>query len=578
MVLVCLGCNPAKPPETEERGQPVQTPPRSTTNATPPPTGGKVSLSFTDRTADSGINFQYRNGEEADRYAILESLGGGLALIDFDRDGREDLCIAGGGRFDSSTNAPVGVPLGLFRNLGVARFAAVGDAAMVAGSRYYHHGIICADYDGDGFPDFLVTGYGGLQLYRNLGDGTFEEVAESAGLQDRLWSSAAAWGDLNGDGHLDLFVVHYVDWSDENDPLCPGPPGHPRDVCPPRSFQGLPDTLYLSRGDGTFVDVSTEMNLRRDAKGLGVLIADLDLDGDLDIYVTNDTVENHLYRNDSGERLVDVSLISGTSLSQRGMPDGSMGVGLLDYNLDGLPDLWVVNYEEESAALYRNEGQLMFQHVSEATGVAAVGGMYVGWGTVGTDLNLDGLEELVVSNGHVIRYPTRSTIRQQPLLLKNQGQGQFRNIASSVGGYFQEQHPGRGVVAGDLFQNGKPDLVFSAVNAPVRILENSSEAQGNWLLVDLIGTVSPRDAIGAVVELELERGKLVRHWFGGGSYLSTGSRPLHFGLPTGQAVLSLRVKWPSGIDWKTTEIPLNSRLQIAESALSSQPLSLLTIP
>jgi hypothetical protein len=522
---------------------------------------------FADLTEQTGIKFTYRNGEEAGHFSILESLGGGLAAVDFDLDGRDDLYIAGGGEF-APEESIVGLPGALFGNRGDWRFVDLTAPARAAAGSHYSHGVARADFDQDGFPDLLITGYGGVDLLHNLGDGTFESIAPEAGLNDTLWSSSAAWGDLNDDGHLDLYVAHYVDWSFDNHPFCPKDASSPdvREVCPPKSFRGLPDTLYFSNGDGTFRDVSAEVGLKTDGKGLGVLLADLDLDDDLDIYVTNDTVPSFLFRNDGGGAFTDRSLMSGTSLSHQAVPQGSMGVDMFDHNLDGLPDLWVVNYENETAALYQNEGDLSFTYVSHRMGINTVGSLFVGWGTCCFDVERDGDEDMFVSNGHVIRYPVKAPLRQTPHLFRNSPGNAFENVASAVGGYMSEPHMGRGASAADFDNDGDVDLAVSHTNEPVALLSNETDAQGGWLSVELIGTTSSRDAVGAVVRVITPQREFIRHWKGGGSYASTGSRRLFFGLGDAEQIEAVSILWPSGVEQRVESPKRDSLIHVVERA------------
>ena len=436
--------------------------------------------------------------------------------------------------------------------------------AAAGAQRFYSHGVARGDFDADGVPDLLITGYGGLQLLHNLGDGTFEDVTAGAGLDDRAWSSSAGWGDVNGDGWLDLYVAHYVDWSFENHPHCPGLSPGSRDVCSPREFRALRDTLFLSSGNGTFADASDAAALRSDGKGLGVLLADLDRDGDLEIYVANDTVNNHLYGNDGGGRFSDRTLTSGTGVSEGGFPDGSMGVGLLDFDRDGRLDLWVVNYERESNALYRNQGDLLFQHISTSTGVAAVGGMFVGWGTSAFDLELDGDEDLFVSNGHVVHFPPTAPVLQTPVLLQNDAGRRVRNMAPEAGGYFAEAHHGRGAACGDLNGDGRIDLVISRDNQSVALLLQQRETQSHWLSIELIGTASARDPIGATVRVRIGADEQFRQFSGGGSYASTHSRRLHFGLGTAGRIDELEVQWPSGVRQTLRDVPVDRTLLVTE--------------
>ncbi len=529
-------------------------------------TESKVPSPFVVReiTTSSGVAWTYRNGEETQRFAIVESLGGGVASFDYDRDGADDLFFTGGGKYGSSSTL-VGFGGALFRNAAPFLFQPVTLEATIDAAKYYSHGAFAADYNNDGFPDLLVTGYGGLQFWRNQGDGTFVESATAAGLTDTLWSSAAAWADLNGDQVLDLYVAHYVNWSFENDPNCEGPAGTPREVCPPRRFEPLPDTVYYGRGDGTFDDCSQEAGLRTDGKGLGVILADLDLDGDVDIYVANDTVENFLYINDGRGKLTDASLISGAALSDRGVPDGSMGLDLCDYNADGLPDLFVANYESENCALYENLGNILFRHVSQRTGITAAGGMYVGWGTLSNDLDHDGDEDLTVVNSHVLRFPSNSTLRQPPLLYENLSNGRFLDRAELTGGFFATSHMSRGLAGSDLNRDGAVDLVTTSLNEPSAVLANMPHPDRHWLQIELIGTASARDPVGARVTVTTPLGKQVRQYRGGGSYLSTHSRRLHWGLGSATTISQIDIDWPGGHHQRVEHVPVDRIVAIIEA-------------
>jgi enediyne biosynthesis protein E4 len=522
------------------------------------PIAPTTTLRFREMSSQSKIEFAYSNGEEGGLYAILESLGGGVALFDFNGDDLPDLFVPGGGDFGPNEQIR-GRPPALFANLGGWRFADVTDRSGTGVAPHYSHGAAAADFDNDGFTDVLITGYGGLVLLRNQGDGTFADVALAANLDDRLWSSSAGWGDFDGDGNLDLYVAHYVNWSFANHPVCPGPKPGTRDVCPPRSFQPLPDSLYMNNGDGTFRDASRSAGLVVDGpntgKGLGVLVADVDLDGRLDIYVANDTVPNFLYRNRGGATFEDVSLMSGTSVNDTGSPDGSMGVDLGDFDLDGLPDLWVANFERESFALYRNQGNCMFQHVSHSTGITALGGLYVGWGTLFCDFDSDGDEDIFASNGHVVRFPVDSSLMQKPLLLENRGAGRFTNVASQGGAYFQEGHMGRGAALGDIDGDGKIDLAVSRTNQPVVLLRNESSSENHWIGIRLVGTRASRQPIGAVVRLNGPGGRpQIRQVKGGSSYASTSDIRLHFGVGTQSREFEAEIRWPSGRNQVVTNL------------------------
>jgi hypothetical protein len=527
--------------------------------ATTPQTGGIV---FRDRTAESQIRFTYRNDEEHSDFSIVESLGGGVAIFDFDQDGRKDVFLPGGGTFGHRQTS--GLPSSLFRQITDWRFVDVTGPAFIGPSRHYSHGAAVADCNEDGFDDVLITGFGGLTLYQNQGDGSFRDVTAESKLDDRLWSSSAAWGDFNGDGVLDLYVAHYVDWSFDKHPLCEGPAGHPRDVCPPRQFNGLPDAIYFGKGDGEFHDATADAGLQPDGKGLGVVAADIDLDGDLDVYVCNDTVANFLYRNDGHGHFEDISLTSGTAFSDRGTPDGSMGTDVGDYNGDGLPDIWVTNYERENNALYRNLGNGIFRHVSQATGMFAIGGMYVGWGTRFIDADLDGDEDLFVTNSHAIRFAQDTPRLQRPLMLENSNLVRFVNITDHTGEYLSSAHAGRGMATGDLDGDGDEDIVVSHLNEPAAVLSNESTPKRHWLVIRLIGTSSARSSIGARAVARIGNKSMTRQIRGGSSYLSASDKGLHFGCDSAAQIDELTVTWISGGRVVLHDIPCNQVVTILE--------------
>jgi hypothetical protein len=533
----------------------------------PPDAAGGL---FRDVTADSGISFVYRNGEGADRYTILEVMGGGCAVLDFDGDGRPDLFFPGGGYFDGPDKKQIrGHPPKLYRNRGGLRFedvtAAVGLTALADGEPwFYSHGATACDYDRDGWPDLLMTGYGRHALWHNEPDGRggrrFREVTREAGLTGpHFWGTSAAWGDLDGDGFPDLYICHYLDWSNENDPKCPGSRANiPRDVCTPKQFGARPHVLYRNRGDGTFEDVTRTAGIRFDrpdkayGKGLGCLILDLTGDGRPDLYVCNDGVDNFLYvnRSEPGRmRFEERGLPLGVARDATGTATGSMGVDAADFDGTGRPSVWVTNYENEFHALYRREGDRMFYNESSSRfGLNAIGTAFVGFGTGFVDADLDGWEDLVVNNGHVIRHSPTDNVRQRPVLLLNRSRDDRRHFvdgAKEGGPYFGGRYLGRGLAVADLDNDGRPDLVFCNINEPVRILRNEAPADRHWLGVELVGR-ERRDVVGARLTLDTGDRKLVRFLAGGRSYLSGCDPRRLFGLGSGTAVRRLTIEWPSG--------------------------------
>ena len=551
-VLVGCGCNKTPPPVVT----PIDT------------TAPTAADTFEDVTGPTGIEFTYRNGEESGHYAIMESLGGGVALIDFDRDGKLDLFIPGGGSYDGPEKQQIkGHPSRLYRNLGDWKFKDVTSEIGLDQPLFYTHGAAVADYDADGWPDLLVTGYGRIVLYRNEANGTagrrFRDVTDESGLKmsEHFWATSAAFGDLDGDGLPELYLCQYVNWSVQNNPKCNGYTTNvERDVCPPKQFDAVPHRLYRNLGadkDGKtrFADVSAEAGLRvpprKDGdygKGLGVLFVDLNADGKPDIYVANDTTDNFLYVNESQPGKLRFRECGFESLCARdsiGTPNGSMGVDAADYNGTGQPSIWVTNYEGELHALYRNVSRgpnPLFSYSTQSSGIAAIGQNYVGFGTSFVDVDQDGWEDIVVSNGHVIRHPYRAGLRQKPVLLRNQGNGMFTDVTAQGGPYFRTEHRGRGLVAGDLDNDGRPDLVISHVNEPITVLRHKGTSN-HWIGLELTRP-DGRDVAGARITILAGARKFVRFVKGGGSYLSAGDRRILIGLGDVEKIDKVEVQWP----------------------------------
>lgn len=500
------------------------------------------------------------NGSERDYSTILESLGSGLAAIDVDRDGWDDLVIAGGGDFGN--RSVLSRPISLLRNRS-DRFDLIAAATVLPETELYHHGVSAADLNSDGFTDFVLCGYGGAEVYLNAGDGTWYSAGRLASC-DGQWCVSAASADFSGDGAADIFIATYVDWSFENDPPCYAEDGVTRDNCSPRLFNGQPDQLLLSDGQGGYRDAADHWGVNSHSKALGVVAADLDLDGDVDLYVGNDVMTNHLYRNEEGRSFEDVTVRSGAGVSSRGTPDASMGVDVCDFNGDGRPDLWSANFEHESFAIYRNQGDWLFRNVSELTGVASIPALYVGWGTAFQDFDRDGDSDVVVANGNVVKHPAHSAVRQRMLLLENQNQTWFEETGGDPRSPFSESREGRGLVVLDWNHDGRADIGISPVNTPVELLENRCSGESNWLSFRLIGTAASRHPVGAVVELQLRKHSMTRQVKGGGSYASTSSELLLFGIPADAEVQRLVVHWPGGT---RTEFPVpefNSILTLIE--------------
>jgi len=565
--IVLSGCSQSAPSLPSPDPQPLPGEPAAAS------TVGRFD--FEDMSLSTGIDTAYQNGESTGNKSIVESLGGGVGAIDFDCDGNLDLLFPGGGLID--TGLPLsGKPVGMWRNLGNWQFVSCGSDAGVETENLYTHGVAVGDINQDGFADFLLTGYGGLQLFVNQGDGTFIDRTDSLGFSGDLWSSSAAFADFNGDGLLDLYVTHYVDWSWQKHPRCKSTDRSQTDVCAPGDFSALPDTLYMASQDGSFYDATIESGLVTGGKGLGVIACNLVNTPGIDIYVANDTTNNFLYLNAGEGRFLERGLISGVAVDGTGTPNGSMGLAIVDFNQDLLSDIWVTNYESEPFGLYQNIDGGAFLFATNRAGVNRLGDLFVGFGTVAADLDLDGDEDLVVANGHVIQHPREATVAQFPLLLESTSYdfdgapSQFERVSFSSESYFGNMHRGRGLIAADFDQDGDLDLVFTHINRPPAILSNRATGKGKLLSIELIGTTSNRQAIGASLVMRTKDRAAVRQVVGGGSYLSQNPYSIFFTILPGETIESLEIQWPSGIrqaihDWGSCEtVPENWQRQVIE--------------
>ncbi len=511
---------------------------------------------FDDATAGSQLDFTYRNGEEAKQFTILESLGGGVGLIDYDGDGLLDVFLPGGGTFDGpGRNQIQGHPCKLYRNLGGWKFRDVTREVGLERTWWYTHGVAVADYDRDGWPDLLVTGFGRIALFHNEPNGTggrrFVDVTDLVGLKNDTWSTSAGWADIDGDGFPDLYVCNYCDWSFSNHPRCAGlVSGVVRDVCPPERFKPLVHALFKNEGGKKFRNIAAENGFAAKGNGLGVVLVDVNGDGRPDIYVANDATNKFLYLNRGG-KLEEKGLAAGVAVDDLGKYNGSMGVDAADYNGTGRPSLWVTNFQSELHALYRNDGGEKFQHASKTTGLESQSRTLVGFGTGFLDADNDGWEDIAVAHGHVLQFPPyKSPVQQAPMFLQNvsqDGQRAFRDISAATAPYFQIPTMGRGMAIGDLDNDGWPDIVVSHTNRPATLLRNvvAKQTPSRWLGVRLIGQGN-RDVVGSTVTLDTDTRKLARFAKGGGSYLSANDPRILFGLGDRGVPGRLTVQWSWG--------------------------------
>ena len=498
---------------------------------------------FEDVAERAGIRFAYRDGCEAGFYQMLEMYGGGVALFDYDRDGDVDVFLTGGGKLVGPPIQVLGRPSALFRNDGSWQFTEVTREAGLDDDGLYTHGASAGDFDRDGYPDLLVAGFGGLRLYHNQQDGSFADVTESSGLESDGWNILGAWADIDRDGWLDLYILVYSDWQPDHTRLCQND-NRRRDCCGPTLFDGNPDHLFRNRGDGTFEEISEQAGLLERNRGLGIVAVDLNDDDWIDLYVGNDAQENYLYLGGPKLPLRSDGVVAGVAFSASGEREGTMGVDVGDFDGDGLPDLWWCNFASQDNSLARRVGNDAFYGVADVTGMVGRSRPWTGFGTGFGDFDSDGWLDIFIANGHVCYESLQSPSHQPAQLFRNEAGKRFVEISEQGGPYFSIPHAGRGGAIGDLDNDGAPDLVISRQNDPVAVLRNRLPAE-HWVRVELRGTTSNPDAVGAKVTARYGERILVRWLRGGGGYASYFDPRIL--LPaTDDAPVDVTVKWPSG--------------------------------
>jgi len=509
---------------------------------------------FVDVTAASGVDFVHHSGDSPEK-PFPSANGSGLAACDFDLDRLPDVIFATGNPFpvDPATSVHANR---CFRNRGAWRF---DDATIPTGlgHRGYTHGIAVGDYDADGFPDVFLTCFGPDILYRNLGDGTFAPVV--AGVGDDRWSASSAFFDADGDGFLDLYVCKYGKWSTEHNPYCGDRQRGLRVFCSPMTVEPEADTFHRNAGDGTFADATAAAGLDGPAgRGLGVIAARLDDDEFIDLYVANDLNPNRLWLGGPDGRFRDASDLSGTAYDSLGRVKSSMGVDAADTRATGRFDLAVTDFEGEYNLLFTNGGGGVFTDSSERSGFGPPSLPLVSWGIQFADFDVDGREDAVVTNGHVgdeRQLAAGSTALRQPgLVFRNGGTRFVSRPPDALGRYFDRPHQGRGVVVADFDGDGDGDLAFNHRDEPATLLRNDAgvgaaavPGAGRPLVVRLVGTRSNRDAVGALVTLDTTGPRQTRQVKGGGGYQSSRDPRLAFALPAAAALVTLDIRWPSGV-------------------------------
>ncbi|RUL89112.1 FG-GAP-like repeat-containing protein [Tautonia sociabilis] len=528
---------------------------------------------FEDAAEAAGLDFVHDRGHQADRLVLPETGAGGVALLDFDGDGFLDLYAVQAGSFPPPPDSGNGDRL--YRNRGDGTFEDVSESSGIASfPGGYGHGVAVGDIDNDGHPDLLVTRWRSYALYRNLGDGTFADATEASGLAgDRDWPTSAAFADLDNDGDLDLYVCHYLSWDEFGDRSCVSPDDPTVYSCNPRDFPAEPDRVYRNDG-GRFVDVTESAGIvDRDGRGLGVVAADVNEDGLIDLFVANDMTADYLFLNRGGFQFEELGAASGVSANAHGNYQAGMGTACGDLDGDGRLDLLVTNYYDESTTFFRNLGGGIFADQSAAINLEAPSRHLLGFGLVLLDANLDGRLDVLTANGHVHdgrpRYPYRMPAQ---LLLGGPG-GRLVDPGSEAGSPFETRHLGRGLASGDLDNDGRPDAVLQAQDEPLVFLHNRTEGAGRFLMLRLEGTESNRDGVGAVVTVRAGGRAWVAARVGGGSFQSASDPRLHFGLGAVERVDAIEVRWPSGRVDRFGPEPADAALLIREGAAAPRPLA-----
>jgi hypothetical protein len=522
-----------------------------------PTTHSIVSVpgNFVDVTAKLGIRFKQEASPTSKKY-LLSTMGSGVALFDYDNDGRLDIFFANGARIDDPT-AKGTIPQKdgpkywnrLFHQKSDGTFEDVTEKAGLSGVGY-STGVAVGDYDNDGYDDLFVAGYGRSTLYHNNGNGTFSDVTNNAGVAGSGWATSSAWVDYDNDGKLDLVVARYMEW-DFNDIYCGERKQGYRAYCHPDIFKPISILLYHNEGNGKFSEVSEKADVSKPLKGLGVAIGDYDRDGWLDIVIANDSIPESLFHNKGDGTFEEVAMVSGLAMDGNGTTYAGMGVDFDDYNNDGWPDVVITDLANQRYALYTNSKDGSFDYATSVSGLGAMTLLHSGWGVRFIDYDNDGWKDLFVAQSHVmdtieVNEPHLHYL-ESPLLAHNDEGKKFTDISAQSGEVFRQKWAGRGLATGDIDNDGKVDVVITSNDGPAWVLRNETATQNHWLTLKLVGVKSNRDGIGAQVEITTAAGMQCAMVTTAGSYESSSDRRVHFGLGNATAAKQIRIRWPSGI-------------------------------
>jgi enediyne biosynthesis protein E4 len=522
------------------------------------------------------IDFRLDSCETAKRHAP-ETMAGGVAVFDYNNDGYPDIFFTNGADIDSLQKTAPKYFNRLFQNDGKGRFTDVTAKAGLAGTGY-DNGVAIGDYDNDGREDIFLGGVHGNHLYHNEG-GTFTDVTAKAGIDapdpqyGPLWSVGAAWLDVNNDGLLDLFVVNYLAWDPKTEPPCEAAPGK-LDYCHPKFYKPTPNQLFLNKGDGTFRDISAESGIRaHPGKGMGIGVADYDLDGLPDVFVTNDKMNNSMFHNMGGAKFEEVAFKTGVALVESGRFISGMGVDFRDVDNDGLPDIASVALDAETFPLFRSLGKRGFADITRATGMARLSMPMAGYSPNIADFDNDGWKDIFVSRGHVqaLGIAAPVPIDQPNTVFRNLGGKQFQALTAEAGFSAQQPARHRGAAVGDFDGDGRPDVVTSALGAPAEVWLNDSPAGAHWLDLKLEGAKSNRDGIGAVIKVTAGGAVQYNHVSFAAGYASSSAVPTHFGLGPASTATLVEIRWPSGAVQELKNVAADRVVRVKEPSSGSEP-------